>query len=270
MWSDETTVWVVDTVDAKLYAYALSDGSRVAGRDITLDGENPVPSGVWSDETTVWVAERSGTLLGNKLYAYRLSDGARDSARDIDSPGAYKQTRLAGVWSDGETIWVAGILDGNPGKVAAYRLSDGARDSARDIDTVAASEGPTALWSDGTTMWVSDSLIKNLKVFAYNVPPQHSMPLLSPDARLSGLSVAPRDIIGFDPARTTAYQVGVGPDVGEATVTATANDAGASVSITGSADADPDTDGHQVSLSAGRNGADGQGDRRRRHGGQEL
>ena len=80
------------------------------------------------------------------------------------------------------------------------------------------------------------------------------MPLFSADARLSDLSVAPRDIIGFDPARTTAYQVGVGPNVGEATVIATANDAGASVSITGSADADPDTDGHQVSLSAGRNG----------------
>ena len=203
----------------------------------------------WSDHTD------------EKLYAYALSDGSRDADRDIDTPGAYPHERLAGVWSDGTTIWVAGVFrlpdhTVEPGKVFAYRLSDGARDAARDIDTLAASgsERIQGIWSDGTTMWVADATVDKAKVFAYNVPPEHSMPLFSADARLSDLSVAPRDIIGFDPARTTAYQVGVGPNVREATVIATANDAGASVSITGSADADPDTDGHQVSLSAGRNG----------------
>ena len=36
IWSDETIMWVADAVERKLYAYQLSDGSRVSNRDISL------------------------------------------------------------------------------------------------------------------------------------------------------------------------------------------------------------------------------------------
>ena len=73
----------------------------------------------------------------------------------------------------------------------------------------------------------------------------------SDDATLSGLTVSPRDIIGFT-ANRTAYEVGVASTVTQATITATASDSGAAVAYSGT-DADATTPGHQVILSAGRN-----------------
>ena len=74
---------------------------------------------------------------------------------------------------------------------------------------------------------------------------------LSDDARLSALSVSPRDIIGFYGAHTS-YEVGLDPTVDTATVSATVNHPGASVVIL-PVDADTAVDGHQVTLSAGSN-----------------
>ena len=71
IWSNGTTMWVADGGDNKLYAYNLSDGTRDAGRDISLNSDNTNPTGISSDGTTMWVADNTD----DKLYAYRLSDG---------------------------------------------------------------------------------------------------------------------------------------------------------------------------------------------------
>ena len=71
VWSDGTTMWVVDTDDDKLYAYTLSTGARDAGKEFDLASANSVPQGIWSDGTTMWVADSSP----DKIYPYRLSDG---------------------------------------------------------------------------------------------------------------------------------------------------------------------------------------------------
>ena len=79
MWSDETTIWVADSGDDKLYAYVLipgpTFGNRDSGKDITLAADstdaaqdNGNPTGMWSDETTIWVADDRD----NKLYTYAL------------------------------------------------------------------------------------------------------------------------------------------------------------------------------------------------------
>ena len=73
----------------------------------------------------------------------------------------------------------------------------------------------------------------------------------STDATLSSLTVAPKNIIGFDADRTS-YQVGVASTVAIATVTPTVNHPGAGVAYTPD-DADDVTPGHQVALVAGRN-----------------
>ena len=49
IWSNGSTVWVVDIDDRKLYAYALADGARQASKDIALNSDNSVPAGIWSN-----------------------------------------------------------------------------------------------------------------------------------------------------------------------------------------------------------------------------
>ena len=57
--------------------------------------------------------------------------------------------RPSGIWSDGETAWVADVDDAT---LYAYRLSDGVRRPERDIVT---EPEPMGLWSDGQTLWVA-------------------------------------------------------------------------------------------------------------------
>ncbi len=72
----------------------------------------------------------------------------------------------------------------------------------------------------------------------------------SSDATLSGLTVSPVPITGFD-GEVTSYHVGVANDVTQVTVTPTANNSGAAIDVNGS----QVTSGaaHSVALSEGRN-----------------
>ena len=138
-------------------------------------------------------------------------------------------------------MWVADSVDG---KLYAYRVSSKSRDISNEFDTLSAAgnDNPTAIWSDGATMWVSDGT--DHKVYSYNMPP-------SSDTRLSGLTVSPRDIIGFAADRTD-YEVGVASTITRATITGTANHSGASVAYSPT-DAYTSTTVYDVDLTAGRN-----------------
>ena len=93
-------------------------------------------------------------------------------------------------------------------------------------------------------MWAGDN--GQNKVFAFNMPPSN-------DARLSSLTVSPRDIIGFDADRNV-YALGVDSTVTQVTISATASHNGATVAIF-PRDASSDA-GHQVTLSTGVNTVD--------------
>ena len=65
LYTDGTTMWVLDDGDQKLYAYTLSDGSRNSGKELDLTRHgNLFASGIWSDGTNMyvgsnhWVTER--------------------------------------------------------------------------------------------------------------------------------------------------------------------------------------------------------------------
>ena len=238
IWSDGTTIWVADFNDRKIYAYRMSNKARDPDKDFNrLNGAgNTSPNGIWSDGRTMWVAD-SGD---GKLYAYRMSNQARDAGKDFNTLIDAGNDRPTDIWSDGTTMWVA---DSGAAKLYAYRMSDKSRDSGKDFNTLrpAGNDNVAGIWSDGATMWVVD--ITDGKVYSYNMP--------SRDATLSGLTVRPRDIIGFDSGRVS-YEVGVASDVARATVTATANHAQARA-VFSVDDADPSAAGHQVDLSAGRN-----------------
>ena len=289
VWSDGTTVWVVDNQRHKLYAYTLSSGARDSGKDITLDGANRNPTGAWSDGTTIWVADDSDY----KLYAYTLSGGARDSGKEFglasrSSGGTFAaddNTRPVGVWSNGTTIWVA---DNTDDKLYAYTLSNGSRDTAKEFSIRQGAETPAGVWADGTTMWVvyqgfnkalaytisggsrDAGLDLSLRISSNNwgawsdgttmwvgnsgtgTQKLFHHPLPETDATLSDLSVSGFTLSPAFAAHTTHYTASVAHSVASTTVTATTNDAAATVLIT-PADADASAEGRQVSLNVGSN-----------------
>ena len=198
IWSDGTNMWV-SSFDRKhssskptdwtsaatnreddtagIYAFNLSDGSRDDSKDFTTNNlinanltyrGNDRPRGLWSDGKTMWVAERddySGIENTNKIYAYDLATKARVPNQDFNTLHEAGNRAPAGLWSDGETMWVG---DDAEDKIYDYNLVTKARDAAKDYDTLAAAGNQhlAGLWSDGETMWVADS--DDNKVYAYN------------------------------------------------------------------------------------------------------
>ncbi len=64
-------------------------------------------------------------------------------------PLARANSRPSGIWSDGETVWVADLEDA---RLYAYGRADGEREPGKDMAT---EPGPMGLWSDGETLWVA-------------------------------------------------------------------------------------------------------------------
>ncbi len=179
MWSDGSTMWVVDWTDDWVYAYTLSDGSRAPDKEIDLHSDQTSPHGIWSDGTTVWV----GDSEDEKLYAYVLADGSRDSDKDLSLEAGIKPE---GFWSNGTTMWIVDYFD----EIAyAYSWADGVRDSAKDItlysDHLLAVHNDA--WSDGTTLWVAEWTEGELYAFT-----------LSDQLRHPGLDLDTSDELGID------------------------------------------------------------------------
>ncbi len=95
-----------------------------------------------------------------------LTIRASTAPADIETLSAAGNGDPRGIWSDGDTLWVADDADE---KLYAYALADGARRPARDIATLAeAGNGdPNGVWSDGDTVWVADG--GDFKIFAYGL-----------------------------------------------------------------------------------------------------
>ena len=191
IWSDGTTIWVVDAFRderagvnrrPKLVAFDLHDGTRNSGRDIT--GLHGYPDGVWSDGVTLWVSTsvRSGPdndkVGRDKVLAYEFSPEGGEAVRDEDRDLRLRNHRHAtGLWSDGEQMWVG---DGGPA-VHVYCLDraascHGAQKRSTDatialpypsgnFDLSSDNANPGATWSDDTTLWALDATDK--KIYAY-------------------------------------------------------------------------------------------------------
>ena len=153
LWSDGTTMWVVDATDNQIYAYNLVTKALDDAKDINaLDAAgNTSPRSAWSDGTTMWVADPTD----DKLYAYNLSTAARDDTMDFNTLGAAGNQYPTGIWSNGTTMWVA---DSQDDKIYAYNLATKVRDATKDFNTLSTLSGGnrtlSGIWSDGTTMWV--------------------------------------------------------------------------------------------------------------------
>ena len=147
-------------------AFVLGDASYT----LLPDGK---PRLAWSNPGLTWSVNDSVQL------AMRVPDGShteelettvvlleRFPSQDFNNVADAPQ----GLWSDGETMWVSGLLTH---KLHAYALSTKARNSDKDIDLSAEFifpfVGPDGLWSDGETMWVVDTSTNTL--IAYKLTP---------------------------------------------------------------------------------------------------
>ncbi len=177
MWSDGTTLWLVDNPDGAgdaVYAYNARTGERVEDREFELDERNRAPRGIWSDgEGAVWVSD-SGR---NHLFAYDLASGDHLTERDIELAEGNADAR--GIWSDGETMWV---LDDRANAVFAYDLEAGALLAEYALDS--SNSSPRGIWSDGVTLWVSDPGSSPRRLFAYRLPTREKAEAAGEDARL--------------------------------------------------------------------------------------
>ena len=57
IWSNGTTMFVVDDEDARVYAWKMSDQTRDSAKEISLDAANADPEGLWFDGRVLWVID---------------------------------------------------------------------------------------------------------------------------------------------------------------------------------------------------------------------
>ena len=223
IWSNGTIMWVVDSVDDMIYAYRISDKSRVPGEDFSQNevrgcltcSENNTPTGLWSDGTTMWVAD----IDDEKIYSYFMSNKTRDGTKDFDQAtlrgaGDGNGNRdPQGLWSDGTTMWVLNANSGSntDDKIYSYNLATKKYDGTKDFDTLhPGTNEPTGIWSDRYTMWVGNSHNggNNDQIHAYKMYP-YPVPTVS----------TPRVFVYIPPPDTTPPTVRSVERTGNATTT---------------------------------------------------
>ena len=200
IWSDGTTMWVVDYADhnPRMFAYALSDGSRDTSKEFLLDLANSAASDILSDGTTMWVLD----TLEKKVFAYRLSDGLREASRDLDIS---ESVLPSSFWSDGTTVWIGDLATFD---LSAWDLASGNRSPDLDfqipIETFVFND--TALWSDDNTLWIADG--NQSKVFSFNMPPKTEVAFSASDySVIEGNGVSVTVTLTTDPKREVTIPI---------------------------------------------------------------
>ena len=102
---------------------------------------------------------------GHPALAYDLPV-ERVPSQDFDTLREAGIDEPIGIWSDGETMWVA---DWSGDRLYAFDMTTKARDSDKDFDALGAARNtnPGGIWSDGVTMWVTDW--SDDKIYAYSM-----------------------------------------------------------------------------------------------------
>ena len=88
MWSNGTTLFVVDQEDSQVYGYQLSDRTRDDDKNLILDAANTDPEGLWFDGRVLWVVDSAD----DKLYVYDLPGAQPDNTRATGRPAVRTPT----------------------------------------------------------------------------------------------------------------------------------------------------------------------------------
>ena len=94
MWSNGTTLFVVDDGDDQVYGYQLSDRTRDDDKNLDLDAANTDPWGLWFDGRVLWVVDTAD----DKLYVYDLP-GAQPGNTAADGVPEVRSATSEEVWS---------------------------------------------------------------------------------------------------------------------------------------------------------------------------
>ena len=125
--------------------------------------------------TTNCGADGAVCTAGGRGLSRRVAATVKGPA-EVEAAGfalARENSRPSGIWSDGETAWVADLDDA---RLYAYRHADGERQPGKDMATEPA---PAGLWSDGETLWVADW---REQVYAYRLSDGRRDPARDVDA----------------------------------------------------------------------------------------
>ena len=182
VWSDGSTIWVVDNANGKLVAFSLSNGDHLADKTIELDSSNGKPRGIWSNNYTIWVSDWDDT----KLYAYNLNNGSRQANKDIDLAGSNDAPRgIAGQYN------AILVVDKDDTYVYAYSQYDGSRRRDVEFDLHGSNDHPWGIWIHGFgNAWVSD--LNDDMLYGYGVSTGDHDP--AADVRLPGNNLSARGI----------------------------------------------------------------------------
>ena len=156
--------------------------------------------GITTDGETLWsVFDGDGVRNSDHIQAIGLlGESANERLRDEEFGNSLRDAgneAPLGLWTDGETVWVA---DDDDEMLYAYDVESGARSTAKefssdDIAIGGRSYSPWGIWSDGETMWIMDT---NEYIYGYEMP-------VSTNTRLKYLRAEGEDLAGFDPSVTT-------------------------------------------------------------------
>ena len=115
-------------------------------------------------ETVAVAAQHEGAAVGAASVTIAASDApAEEGGSEPKGFALVANSNPAGIWSDGETLWVAEFSEKT---IHAYRLSDGEREAGRDIAPAKKNLLRAGLWSDGETLWVTESFGDRVYVHA--------------------------------------------------------------------------------------------------------
>ena len=105
MWSNGTTLFVVDHGDSQVYGYKLSDQTRDDDKNLDLDAANTDPWGLWFDGRVLWVADTAA----DKLYVYDLP-GAQPGNEPADGTPVLRNATTEEIWAATLTVGTQTVL----------------------------------------------------------------------------------------------------------------------------------------------------------------
>ena len=175
IWSDGDTMYILEYQDRFIWAYSMADKTyNDEAKELNIKPHQPsyYSRGIWSDGDTMWVAEQAPF---NRIAAYNLAPGTnRVAVPDLGKVLALPQAdgltvNPAGIWSDGETMWVAEYHPTlrTTRKIFAIDMATDDRAEDREITVDPDNTAAWGIWSNGCTMWVADEVDR--KIYAYNL-----------------------------------------------------------------------------------------------------
>ena len=199
IWSDGKTMWIAngDAENKKIFALtSITNTIELSASDITrnaatlsiddsvgswhykadkaphntcssvVDEPSTSLTGLTTGQSYTYTAySDSGCSngLGSVSFDTKPTPGARYPAKDI----ALERNGVAGLWSDGTTIWAQWyIWSLQQGGIEAYELETGARDSSKDVNMHTSNLKGFGLTANASTFWVS--VQQSSKVYAYD------------------------------------------------------------------------------------------------------